>query len=124
MPVFLQSPPSARPPGGPWDGPPRDALAETAIAKIARHSPDFRDLSLHKEVRTPWDIELEVGLTEGNIFQGELTFDQMFFNRPVPGYADYRTPIRGLYLCGSSSHPGGGVMAAPDRKSTRLNSSH
>src|SRR3546814_3999874 len=86
-----------------WDGPAREALAETVIAKIARHSPDFRDLILHKEVRTPWDIEREVGLTEGNIFQGELTFDQMFFNRPVPGYADYRTPIRGLYLCGSSS---------------------
>jgi phytoene dehydrogenase-like protein len=54
-----------------------------------------------------------VGLTEGNIFQGELTFDQLLFNRPIPGYAQYRSPLRGLYMCGSSTHPGGGVMGAP-----------
>ncbi len=119
MTVFVQYAPYELASGEPWDGPARDALAETVIAKIARHSPDFRDLILHKEVRSPWDLEREVGLTEGNIFQGELTFDQMFFNRPVPGYADYRTPIRGLYLCGSSSHPGGGVMAAPGANAAR-----
>lgn len=67
------------------------------------------------EVRTPREIEQEVGLTEGNIFQGELTFDQLLFNRPVPGYAQYRSPVRGLYICGSSTHPGGGVMGAPGR---------
>ena len=55
------------------------------------------------------------GLTEGNIFQGELTFDQLLFNRPVPGYAQYRSPIAGLWMCGSSTHPGGGVMGAPGR---------
>jgi phytoene dehydrogenase-like protein len=119
MTVFVQYAPYQLASGESWDGPARDALAETVIAKIARHSPNFRDLILHKEVRTPWDIEREVGLTEGNIFQGELTFDQMFFNRPVPGYADYRTPIKGLYLCGSSSHPGGGVMAAPGANAAR-----
>jgi len=119
MTVFVQYAPYALASGETWDGPARDALAETVIAKIARHSPDFRDLILHKEVRSPWDLEREVGLTEGNIFQGELTFDQMFFNRPVPGYADYRTPIKGLYLCGSSSHPGGGVMAAPGANAAR-----
>ncbi|GAB4391593.1 MAG: NAD(P)/FAD-dependent oxidoreductase [Kiloniellaceae bacterium] len=119
MTVFVQYAPYALASGEAWDGPARDALAETVIAKIARHSPDFRDLILHKEVRSPWDLEREVGLTEGNIFQGELTFDQMFFNRPVPGYADYRTPIKGLYLCGSSSHPGGGVMAAPGANAAR-----
>ncbi len=119
MTVFVQYAPYELASGETWDGPARDALAETVIAKIARHSPDFRDLILHKEVRSPWDLEREVGLTEGNIFQGELTFDQMFFNRPVPGYADYRTPIRGLYLCGSSSHPGGGVMAAPGANAAR-----
>ena len=57
----------------------------------------------------------EVGLTEGNIFQGELTFDQLLFNRPVPGAAQYRSPIEGLWMCGSSTHPGGGVMGAPGR---------
>ena len=60
-------------------------------------------------------LEAEVGLTEGNIFQGELTFDQLLFNRPVPGYAQYRSPVGGLYICGSSTHPGGGVMGAPGR---------
>src|SRR3546814_12413197 len=74
--VFVQYAPYELASGEPWDGPAREALAETVIAKIARHSPDFRDLILHKEVRTPWDIEREVGITEGNIFQGELTFDQ------------------------------------------------
>ena len=67
------------------------------------------------EVRTPKELEEEVGLTEGNIFQGELTFDQLLFNRPIPGYAQYRSPIKGLYMCGSSTHPGGGVMGAPGR---------
>ena len=88
-------------------------FAETVISKIERHSPDFRKLIVHKEIRTPKDIEDQVGLTEGNIFQGELTFDQLLFNRPVPGYAQYRSPIKGLYMCGSSTHPGGGVMARP-----------
>jgi phytoene dehydrogenase-like protein len=77
------------------------------------HSPNFKDLILHAEIRTPWDIENEVGLTEGNIFQGELTIDQLLFNRPMPGYAQYRAPVRGMYMCGSSTHPGGGVMGAP-----------
>ena len=67
------------------------------------------------EIRTPKELEDEVGLTEGNIFQGELTFDQLLFNRPVPGYAQYRSPLKGLYICGSSTHPGGGVMGAPGR---------
>jgi phytoene dehydrogenase-like protein len=98
---------------GPWDDAKRKAFGDTVIGTIARHSPNFRSLILHAEVRTPFDIEREVGLTEGNIFQGELTMDQLLFNRPIPGYAQYRTPLRGLYLCGSSTHPGGGVMGAP-----------
>jgi phytoene dehydrogenase-like protein len=98
---------------GPWDDAKRKAFGDTVIDTIARHSPDFKSLILHAEVRTPFDIEREVGLTEGNIFQGELTMDQLLFNRPIPGYAQYRTPLRGLYLCGSSTHPGGGVMGAP-----------
>ena len=74
---------------------------------------------LHAEVRSPYELENEVGLTEGNIFQGELTFDQLLFNRPVPGYAQYSTPIGGLYLVGSSAHPGGGVMGAPGANAAR-----
>ena len=64
-------------------------------------------------------LEKEVGLTEGNIFQGELTMDQLMFNRPIPGYAQYKTPIKNLYMCGSSTHPGGGVMGAPGANAAR-----
>ncbi|MBV8783074.1 MAG: amine oxidase, partial [Gammaproteobacteria bacterium] len=98
---------------GEWTAEKRDAFGATVIDAIARHSPDFKDLILHAEIRTPRELESEVGLTEGNIFQGELTFDQLLFNRPLPGYAQYRAPVRGMYMCGSSTHPGGGVMGAP-----------
>ncbi|OOG69143.1 amine oxidase [Sinorhizobium sp. A49] len=101
--------------GNDWTDADRDAFAETVIKQISDYSPGFRERILHMEVRTPREIEQEVGLTEGNIFQGELTFDQLLFNRPVPGYAQYRSPVRGLYICGSSTHPGGGVMGAPGR---------
>jgi phytoene dehydrogenase-like protein len=114
MSCFVQyAPPKIE--GHDWTDADRDAFAEACIAQIERHAPGFRDLILHMEVRTPRELEAEVGLTEGNIFQGELTFDQLLFNRPVPGYAQYRTPIRGLWLCGSTTHPGGGVMGAPGR---------
>ncbi|WP_377292005.1 phytoene desaturase family protein [Rhizobium sp. SG2393] len=101
--------------GRDWTDADRDAFAETVVSQISSYSPGFRERILHMEVRTPREIEAEVGLTEGNIFQGELTFDQLLFNRPVPGYAQYRSPVQGLYLCGSSTHPGGGVMGAPGR---------
>ena len=97
---------------GPWATDKRDAFGQTVIDKIERYSPGFKDLIVHMEVRTPHDIENEVGLTEGNIFQGELTIDQLLFNRPFPGYAQYRMPIQNLYMCGSSTHPGGGVSSA------------
>ena len=89
--------------------------ARPASTRSNAYAPGFNDLILHVEVRTPRELEAEVGLTEGNIFQGELTFDQLLFNRPVPGYAQYRSPIRDLWMCGSSTHPGGGVMGAPGR---------
>ena len=98
-----------------WTKENKDAFGETVIQQIADYSPGFKDKILHMEVRTPKELEEEVGLTEGNIFQGELTFDQLLFNRPIPGYAQYRSPIKGLYMCGSSTHPGGGVMGAPGR---------
>ena len=87
--------------------------------QISEYSPNFKDLILHMEVRTPLELENEVGLTEGNIFQGELTMDQLLFNRPFPGYAQYRGPVAGMYMCGSGTHPGGGVMAAPGANAAR-----
>jgi phytoene dehydrogenase-like protein len=96
---------------GPWTAEKRDQFGQTVIDKIERYSPGFKDLIVHVEVRTPHEIEQEVGLTEGNIFQGELTIDQLFFNRPFPGYSQYRMPVKNLYMCGSSTHPGGGVSS-------------
>ena len=96
---------------GPWTPEQRDRFGQTVVDKIERYSPGFKDLIVHMEVRTPHEIEQEIGLTEGNIFQGELTLDQLFFNRPFPGYGQYRMPVRNLYMCGSSTHPGGGVSA-------------
>jgi len=98
-----------------WDGAMRDALGDAVIDVIAEHAPNIRNLILHRQVLTPLDLEETFGLTEGNIFQGELTLEQLFFNRPVPGWARYRTPIRNLWLCGSATHPGGGIMGAPGR---------
>ena len=97
---------------GPWTPEKRDQFGQTVVDKIERYSPGFRDLIVHMEVRTPHEIENEVGLTEGNIFQGELTIDQLLFNRPFPGYSQYRMPVKNMYMCGSSTHPGGGVSSA------------
>ncbi|MGI9287335.1 MAG: phytoene desaturase family protein, partial [Pseudomonadales bacterium] len=118
MTVFVQyAPPKIN--GGEWSDADRDAFGKTVIDQIGEYSPDFKDLILHAEVRTPRELENEVGLTEGNIFMGELTFDQLLFNRPFPGYAQYRGPVQGMYMCGSGSHPGGGVMAAPGANAAR-----
>ena len=117
MSVFVQYCP-VEPEGG-WTDRKRDEFGQTVVDQIADYSPDFKKLIVHAEVRTPREIEDEIGLTEGNIFQGELTFDQLMFNRPFPGYAQYRGPVKGMYMCGSSTHPGGGVMGAPGANSAR-----
>jgi phytoene dehydrogenase-like protein len=99
---------------GDWDRQ-REAFGDTVIDTIAEYAPNIRDLILHRQVLTPLDIEREFGLSEGNIFQGELTLEQLFFLRPVPGWARYTTPIQSLYMCGSATHPGGGIMGAPGK---------
>jgi phytoene dehydrogenase-like protein len=114
MSCFVQyAPPKIE--GRDWTDADRDAFRDACLNQIEQYAPGFKSLILHAEVRTPRELEAEVGLTDGNIFQGEVTFDQMFFNRPVPGYANYRSPIRDLWICGSSTHPGGGVTGAPGR---------
>ena len=99
---------------GTWDDQ-REAFGDAVIDRIAEFAPNIRDVILFRNVQTPLDIERTTGLTEGNIFQGELSLEQLFFNRPVPGYARFRTPIRDLWLSGSSTHPGGGLMGANGR---------
>jgi phytoene dehydrogenase-like protein len=93
----------------------REAFGDTVIDTLADFAPNLKKIILGRQVLTPWDLEREWGLSEGNIFQGELSLGQLFFLRPVPGWAQYRTPIRNLYLCGSATHPGGGIMGAPGR---------
>jgi len=105
--------------GRDWKQKDKDGFQKSVFDQISNYSPDFKDLVLHAEVRTPQDIENEIGITEGNIFHGELTMDQLMFNRPVPGYAQYRSPISGLYMCGSRNHPGGGIMGAPGANAAR-----
>jgi len=99
---------------GNWDEK-REAFGDTVIDTIAEFAPNLKDIILHRQVLTPLDMERDFGLTEGNIFQGELSLEQLFFLRPVPGWAQYRTPVRNLYMCGSATHPGGGIMGAPGR---------
>jgi phytoene dehydrogenase-like protein len=99
---------------GNWDER-REEFGDTVIETIAEHAPNIKDIILHRQVLTPLDLEREFGLSEGNIFQGELTLEQLFFLRPAPGWAQYRTPIKSLYMCGSATHPGGGIMGASGR---------
>jgi phytoene dehydrogenase-like protein len=99
---------------GTWDEQ-RDAFGDAVVDTVAEHAPNLKKIILHRQVLTPLDLEREWGLTEGNIFQGELSLEQLFFLRPVPGWARYRTPVRNLYMCGSATHPGGGIMGAPGR---------
>ena len=99
---------------GSWDDR-REAFGDAVLDTLAEYAPNIKSLVLHRQVLTPLDLEREFGLTEGNIFQGELTLEQLFFLRPAPGWAQYRTPIRNLYICGAATHPGGGIMGAPGR---------
>ncbi|MGC9997658.1 MAG: NAD(P)/FAD-dependent oxidoreductase [Terriglobia bacterium] len=97
----------------------KDSYADGVMDLIEEYAPGFKGLVLHRHVLSPLDLEEEYGLTGGNIFQGEMGTDQLYFLRPVPGWAQYRTPIRGLYLCGSGTHPGGGVTGAPGHNAAR-----
>ena len=99
---------------GTWDEK-REAFGDCVIETLAEYAPNIKNIIVGRQVVTPLDLEREFGLTEGNIFQGELTLEQLFFLRPVAAWAEYRTPVKGLYLSGSSAHPGGGIMGAPGK---------
>src|SRR6202046_3527229 len=104
---------------GTWDDH-REAFGNNVINTIAEHAPNIKNIIIDKQVLTPLDLEREFGLTQGNIFQGELSLEQLFFLRPVPGWAYYHTPIDNLYMCGSATHPGGGIMGAPGRIASQV----
>ena len=99
---------------GTWDEK-REEFGDTVIQTLAEYAPNLPGIVRDRQVLTPLDLEREWGLSEGNIFQGELTLEQLFFLRPAPGWSQYRTPVRQLYMCGSATHPGGGIMGAPGR---------
>jgi phytoene dehydrogenase-like protein len=111
MGIFLQyAPYTLR--EGTWDDR-RDAFLNRVLDLVEEYAPGFRSLVEHAQMLSPYDLEQRFGITGGNIFHGEMSLDQMFVMRPLAGWARYATPIRGLYLCGSGTHPGGGVMGAP-----------
>ena len=115
MSCFVQYAPYKLEEGKVWDDEMRTSFGETVIDTLEERFPNIRDRIIDKQVLSPLDIEEMTGLTEGNIFQGELSLEQLFFNRPVPGWARYQTPIEDLWLCGSAVHPGGGIMGANGR---------
>ncbi len=91
----------------------REAFGDAVIDTLAQYCPGIKESILYRQVLTPWDMEQTIGLTEGNIFQGELSLEQLLFMRPAPGWGKYTTPIKDLWMCGSGAHPGGGIMGAP-----------
>ncbi len=113
MSIFVQYAPYHL--NGGWTDAKREAFGDAVIDALARFAPNIRSCIEHRQVLTPLDIERITGLSEGNIFQGELALHQLFFLRPAPGWARFRTPLKGYYQCGSGTHPGGGIMGASGR---------
>ncbi len=113
MSIFVQYAPYHL--NGGWTDARRDAFGDAVIDTLEGFAPGLKSLILHRQVLTPADIERITGLSEGNIFAGELALHQLFFLRPAPGWAKFRTPLKGFYQCGSGTHPGGGIMGASGR---------
>ena len=104
---------------GTWDSARRDALGDSVVRTLSEYAPNVESAVLQRHVMTPLDLEETYGLTEGNVYHGEITLDQLFFMRPVPGFARYRSPVEGLYMCGAGTHPGGGVTGVPGYNAAR-----
>ena len=104
---------------GSWDDAARNALGDAVIATLARYAPNIESLIEDRHIMTPLDLQERFGLTEGNVYHGEMTLDQLLFMRPVPGASRYRAPVKSLYLCGSGTHPGGGVTGVPGMNAAR-----
>ncbi len=105
--------------GGRWDDATKNAFADRCFEIVEQYAPGFTGSVIDRQILTPQDLEATFGLTGGNIFQGAMNLDKLFMFRPAPGYAGYAMPLRGLYLCGSAAHPGGGVMGAPGWNAAR-----
>jgi phytoene dehydrogenase-like protein len=105
--------------GGQWDAATKNAFADRCFDIVEQYAPGFKASVIDRQILTPQDLEATFNLTGGNIFQGAMNLDKLFMFRPVPGYAGYKMPLKGLYLCGSAAHPGGGVMGAPGWNAAR-----
>ena len=105
---------------GAWDDAARTALGDRVVATLGEYAPNLPGSVIHRQVLTPLDLETLFGLPEGNAYHGEMTLDQVLFMRPVPECSEYHTPVRGLYLCGSGSHPGGGIAGGPGANAARV----
>ena len=116
--LFCQQFNPVLPEGRSWDER-RDEAAALIIDTVTRHAPNFRNSIVATQILSPLDLERDFGLVGGDIFHGRLSLDQLFSARPVLGYADYRSPLEGLYLCGAGAHPGGGVTGAPGHNAAR-----
>jgi len=116
--LFCQHFDPVLPDGRSWDDA-KEAAANAVIETVNRHAPNFKASILARKILSPLDLERDFGMIGGDIFHGALTLDQLFSARPVLGYADYRSPVKGLYLCGSGAHPGGGVTGAPGHNAAR-----
>jgi phytoene dehydrogenase-like protein len=100
---------------GGWDDEKREAFGDTVVDTLAEYAPNLKNAILHRQVVTPWDMQETYGLTQGNIFQGELSLHQLFFMRPAHPWSDYTTPLKNYYQCGSGTHPGGGISGMSGR---------
>jgi len=117
--MFIQYAPYKLNSGLEWNQELKDKFADRCIDILAEYAPNIKDIIEHRQVISPLDMEQEYGLTGGSLFHGDMGLDQLFFMRPVPGWARYRTPLNNLYMCGSGTHPGGGVMGAPGMNAAR-----
>ena len=104
---------------GTWDTE-KEKFGDRVTEIFTRYAPNFRNSVLHRQVISPLDLERDFSLTHGNIFQGDMGLDQLFFMRPVPGWASHRMPIAGLYQTGSTTHPGGSISAGPGRNAAAV----
>ncbi|MBY0369121.1 NAD(P)/FAD-dependent oxidoreductase [bacterium] len=120
MSMFVQYAPLERKDGKEWNEQTNAEFAERVFSIVEEYAPGFRSRVDAFHVLSPKDLERDYALTGGNIFHGEMTLDQLFFMRPLPKYASFRTPVRNLYMCGAGCHPGGGVMGAPGYISAKI----
>ena len=116
---FIQYAPYKLKAGLEWNDELKNKFADRCIDIIAEYAPNIKDIIEHRQILSPLDMENEYGLTGGSLFHGDMGLDQLFFMRPTPGWARYRTPIQNFYMCGSGTHPGGGVMGAPGFNAAR-----